>query len=360
MGPDAAPRGEAPLKQPTPAADPAPRPAAEEPPATRLVGALTAVPGLVRELGADPGAIIAAAGLDPRLLDSPSNRIAYESIVRLLDEATERTRCPHFPLLAGAAWHLSDLGQVGELIRHSPTLGLGLDEFVVHQHLNSAGAVVFLLQREGFVDFGYAIHVSLPGRAAATYSMALAAFASCLRDICGESWKPSEVLLPHAAPPDVAFHRRYFGAPLRFNAPFCALRFPAACLALPIEGADPQRLRTARAQALAAGRATIEQAASRALRTLLLHGKGSGDEVAQALAMHRRTLNRRLSAAGTTFQRVLDRVRFAVAKQLLGDTDLAIQDIAAALGYSDYVSFTRAFRRWAATSPGAWRKRPPA
>jgi AraC-like DNA-binding protein len=334
------------------------RPTAENDPATRIVGALTAVPGLIRELGADPGAVIAAAGLDPGVLDSPSHRIAYESIVRLLDEATERTRCPHFPLLAGGAWHLSDLGPVGELIRHSPTLGQGLDEFVVHQHLNSAGAVAFVLQREGFVDFGYAIHVSLPGRTAATYSMALAAFASCLRDICGHSWKPSEVLFPHAAPHDVAFHRRYFGAPLRFNAPFCALRFPTALLAQPIEGADPRRLRAARARALAAGRATIEHAASRALRTLLLHGKGSGDEVAQALAMHRRTLNRRLGAAGTTFQKVLDRVRFAVAKQLLGDTELAIPEIATALGYSDYVSFTRAFKRWAATTPGAWRKAP--
>ncbi len=78
--------------------------------------------------------------------------------------------------------------------------------------------------------------------------------------------------------------------------------------------------------------------------------------IAQALAIHRRTLNRRLSAEGTTFQKVLDQVRCAVAKELLGDSDISIAEIAALLKYADYVSFTRAFKRWTGASPGAWRK----
>ncbi|HEX5629844.1 MAG TPA: AraC family transcriptional regulator, partial [Usitatibacteraceae bacterium] len=107
------------------------------------------------------------------------------------------------------------------------------------------------------------------------------------------------------------------------------------------------------------GRATIVQRSARALRTLLLHGKGSGDDVAQALAIHRRTLNRRLNAEGTTFQKVLDTVRFAAAKEMLEDSRVPIPEIATALGYADYVSFTRAFKRWTGNTPGAWRKRSP-
>jgi AraC-like DNA-binding protein len=53
---------------------------------------------------------------------------------------------------------------------------------------------------------------------------------------------------------------------------------------------------------------------------------------------------------------MLDRVRHAVAKELLRDSDVAIPEIASALGYADSVSFTRAFKRWSATTPGAWRK----
>jgi AraC-like DNA-binding protein len=89
---------------------------------------------------------------------------------------------------------------------------------------------------------------------------------------------------------------------------------------------------------------------------LLLHGKNSGADLAQVLAMHRRTLNRRLHAEGTTFQQVLDRVRFAVPKELIEDSRVALHDIAAALGYAGLAPFMRAFRRWTGTTPGAWRQ----
>jgi AraC-like DNA-binding protein len=92
------------------------------------------------------------------------------------------------------------------------------------------------------------------------------------------------------------------------------------------------------------------------LRTLLLHGKASGEDVAQALAMHRRTLNRRLAAEGTTFQQVLDRVRCTVATELLENSDVAMHDVAETLGYAGLTPFMRAFHRWTGRTPGEWRK----
>ena len=118
------------------------------------------------------------------------------------------------------------------------------------------------------------------------------------------------------------------------------------------------RLRVAREQASAADRGVLADKVHRAVRTLLLHGKASGADISQALAMHRRTLNRRLTAEGTTFQQVLDRVRFAVAKELLENSELALPEIASALGYANSVAFIPAFRRWTGTTPGAWRQSP--
>jgi AraC-like DNA-binding protein len=328
----------------------------KDPPVTRAVGALTAVPGIIRSLGADPGPILAAAGLDPGALDDPAGRLPYGAFARLLAEAAARTRCEHFGLLAGAAWHLADLGIPGEVIRFSPTVSQGLEEFVVHQHLNSGGGVAFLVQRDGFADLGYAIHVPVPVGTAHVYDGVMAAATNFLRELCGESWNPSEVLLPHSPPANAAPFRQHFRAPVRFNSEFAAVRFPVATLDRPNAGSDPPRLRMARAKARTAGKATLVHLVARALRTLLLHGRNSGDDVAQALAMHRRTLNRRLSAEGHTFQQVLDRVRFTVAKELLGESDVPIPAIAASLGYADYVAFTRAFRRWTGATPGAWRK----
>jgi AraC-like DNA-binding protein len=94
----------------------------------------------------------------------------------------------------------------------------------------------------------------------------------------------------------------------------------------------------------------------RALRLLLIEGRKSGDDVAHALAMHRRTLNRRLRAQGTTFQAVLDQVRFGVARQLLSASEVPLDDVAATLGYAGVSPFMRSFQRWTGTTPGRWRR----
>jgi len=143
---------------------------------------------------------------------------------------------------------------------------------------------------------------------------------------------------------------------LRFHSEFCALRFPAHCLDQPIEGADPARLQIAEREADSIGRGSLLQRVYRALRMLLLTGASSGNAVAQMLTMHRRTLNRHLEQHGASFQEVLDQVRFEVARQLLQETHLAIDDIAEALGYASVTPFMRSFQRWSGTTPGRWRR----
>jgi len=92
-----------------------------------------------------------------------------------------------------------------------------------------------------------------------------------------------------------------------------------------------------------------------ALYAGLIRSAVSGDDAARHLHLHRRTLNRRLSEAGTTFRQVLDQVRFELAREMLSDTRLHIAEIAARLGYRTPSAFTRAFRRWSGNSPAHWR-----
>jgi AraC-like DNA-binding protein len=94
----------------------------------------------------------------------------------------------------------------------------------------------------------------------------------------------------------------------------------------------------------------------RVLETELLRGGCSARTIARLFAMHRRTLNRRLSAEGTGFRRVMDTVRFELACRLLADPRMTFAQVAAALKYSEPSAFTRAFRRWSGgQTPTAWR-----
>ena len=319
------------------------------------VGGFTAVPAIIRQLGADPISIFRDVGLAPGCFDTPEQRIPYAAMGALFQEAARRTGCAHFGLLCGRVWHLSDLGMVGDLLRNSPTVGRALQTLTVYQHINSEGGLAFLLRRDSVVDLGYAIYHPAVTGAPEIYDTLMAGGCNFLRELCGVGWTPSEVFFPHSRPLDLNPYQRFFRASLRFDSEFCALRFPLHWLDRPVPGADPERLRIADREARAAGHGQLLEQVSRALRVLLLHGKSSGNDVAQMLAMHRRTLNRRLKAQGVTFQLVLDEVRFEVAQQLLADTQVAIDDVSAALGYASVSPFMRSFQRWSGTTPGRWR-----
>lgn len=320
------------------------------------VGAFSMLPMLLRRFGADPVDALAAAGLVPSALDDPEDRIPFAALGPLLAESVIRTRCAHFGLIAGRVWHLSDLGIVGELMRQSPTVRDALQRFAFYQHLNSECAVAFVREVANVVELGWAIYGSELKGLEPFGDTCLAAGVNFLRELCGPAWAPSEVLLAHASPRDTAMYRQFFKVQPRFNAEVCAIRFPASWMNCPVEDAEPIRLRIAEQQARAKGRPRLLQQVYRALRILLLSGKSSGDDVANVLSMHRRTLNRRLKAQATTFQIVLDQLRFEVACQLLSASEVSLDDVAAVLGYAGVSPFMRSFRRWAGTTPGRWRR----
>ena len=73
------------------------------------------------------------------------------------------------------------------------------------------------------------------------------------------------------------------------------------------------------------------------------------------LRIHERTLNRRLRAQGTSFQRELDNTRHEMARYFLGETSMSLAKIAEALAYADTTAFSRAFKRWSGVTPTGWR-----
>lgn len=320
------------------------------------VGALGVIPPLLRQFGVDPAPVLAAAGLEASALDLADNTIPYAAFGRIMGEGARRSRCEHFGLLVGQAWHLSSLGLVGQLMRHAPTVGEALRSAIVHHHLNSQGGVVFLREHEAMAELGYAIYHRGTEGTGQIYDGVLASLVNFMRELCGPAWVPAEVRLARAAPADAGPYRRLFRCRVRFDSELNALRFPAEWLERPVASGDAGVLRVLERQASALAQPDLVEKLRRSLRVLLLQRVVSGDAVADMLAMHRRTLNRRLQAQGTTFRAVLEDVRFEAACQLLGATQLALDDVAEALGYAGVSPFTRAFRRSSGTSPGQWRR----
>jgi len=80
------------------------------------------------------------------------------------------------------------------------------------------------------------------------------------------------------------------------------------------------------------------------------------EDIADALHVSARTMQRRLQEEGSSFQRVLEEARHQLARHYLNNSVLELNEAAYLLGYNDSNSFVRAFRSWEGIPPARWRE----
>lgn len=164
-------------------------------------------------------------------------------------------------------------------------------------------------------------------------------------------------------PMDHALLREHFDCPIVFAAASDAMVFDRQALDLPFATADGGAFahvvdglerRLAEGEGFPALIADVRVAIARQLS----EGRPADiASVSRRLLTSRRTLQRRLSERGTTFQQQLDGVRRTTASRLLAATELDAVAIAMLLGFAEPNSFARAFRLWERTTPARWRER---
>jgi AraC-like DNA-binding protein len=82
--------------------------------------------------------------------------------------------------------------------------------------------------------------------------------------------------------------------------------------------------------------------------------------VAEKLSVSARGLRRKLEAEGESFQNLKNRTRQDLAIKRLASSDIPLEDIAAELGFSGAMAFTRAFKGWTKKTPQEYREQRPA
>ena len=91
------------------------------------------------------------------------------------------------------------------------------------------------------------------------------------------------------------------------------------------------------------------------LKRLLAGERPAIEHVARELRLSKRTLQRRLTEDGITFQQLMEEARRELARHYLLHSSLELNETAYLLGYDDANSFFRAFHEWEGTTPGQWR-----
>ena len=95
------------------------------------------------------------------------------------------------------------------------------------------------------------------------------------------------------------------------------------------------------------------------VRRLLLSapaGTRGAEDVARAMFVTKRTLQRRLEREGTSYREITEKLYSELAVRHLRETGHTIESVAVLLGYYDTAAFRKAFQRWYGQSPGEYRR----
>lgn len=267
---------------------------------------------------------------------------------------------PNMGLRLGQALPRGVYGLFEYVVRTAPTLRHVCERMTrYHALVNPVIRFAFEASRKDAVIRHFVV-----GRAEAlgrqTNELVVASMLQWLRELRGEAFVPTEVVLAHGPPPDLAEHRAYFRCPLRWNGGENRLTFPADLLSAPVPVADGALAQVLERQAEAV-LATIPVPAPHAnpwmasvrrrVAELLSDGTPTAALVARPFRMSVRTLHRRLADGGLTFHALLDDVRRELAEGWMRDERRSLSEIAFMLGFSELSSFTRAYKRWTGAAP---------
>jgi AraC-like DNA-binding protein len=180
-----------------------------------------------------------------------------------------------------------------------------------------------------------------------------------VRMLSAERSHLKQVWLPHPPVATRAVYRRHLVAPVEFNARLAAIAIDRSDLDLAL-GEHNEELRALAVDYLNVrfpARATSVAAQVRAvIERLLGTGECSYTQVADALSMHPRTLQRRLRQERSTFEAIKDDARRDLTERYLACADVPFTQITALLDYQEQSALTRSCQRWFHRTPRALRE----
>jgi AraC-like DNA-binding protein len=326
--------------------------------------ALQGYEAATRSVGVDPIAQLAHVDLPPETLVATDNFISYLAFIRLLENTAEAGKCVDFGLRLARYQEAFIEGPLTLLMRYADSLNEALSLGAQYGYVFSPAmraSLTPVAEHPELVDLTLIANVRGQKNCAQTTEYVLFAVAQVLRWLSHGQIRPLLIMAPHARLSPVEHYARYMPCECRFDMPFAAIRIAASDLTLALPERNPLLLQMAKSyieQNFGVSKQLISDRVRVLSRQLMGVGRATQGDIAKALAMHAKTLQRRLLAEGQRFDVLLDgerRDRFV--ELLMQPSRPNLAQIALMVGYSEQAALTRSCQRWFGCSPSALRLR---
>ncbi|MRW94044.1 helix-turn-helix domain-containing protein [Duganella sp. FT80W] len=311
--------------------------------------------------GVTPQALEQAAGLAAGSLDPLPESLPADDYVRLLDIGATLADDPHFGLHVGQCVKLGTYTVYGLILLSCRDFGHVFEQTMRYEQLaHDLGRSAIDIDDDTAYYTWHSNYGSQHRHLADSVFAGIRVFSNWL---AGITLPAHQLTLTHdGGPPELRDeYVRVLGDMPVFGAEANVASFNAMMLSWPVPNADVSLYPVLQQHAeqlllqRAASQPSITHQVQAAIAASLSRGQVRLASVAEELKLTPRTLQRKLSESGATFQQLLDQVRFELAKDYLRRPELGLVDIAFLLGYQEQSAFNHAFKEWAGVNPGAWR-----
>jgi AraC-like DNA-binding protein len=267
----------------------------------------------------------------------------------------------------GASISLKEHGYIGYAAGNAETLGQALEMLTKYFRTRTTLFTLTIIEEGEFniiqvddqADLGEGLNFWVQGILGTLMRVTTEIFGD---DLQQKLMEQSEARLSFERPESISEELADALEGVSFGHTISQLRIPKSLMDLPLK--DPDKLVSEMAQKHCEDQlmniAPMQQSIVSRVRRSLEAEKGvypNLEEVAGELNMSSRSLKRKLKAADSSFQKILDNLRKTEAVEYLSHSDQTIDEISRLLGFSDPSNFGRAFKKWMGVSPRAYRSR---
>lgn len=319
---------------------------------------------LMQSLGVDPLPLLRRCHIALESLQDDEALLPLRATMQLAELSAAQTGVGDFGLRLAERQDIGILGPLGIVLQNAPTAAQALRYASRYLFVHSPGVAMSFLDPSPRVDNAVELvfDVNLPERPQQrqTIDLTLGIAHRIIALLTGEHYRLEMVTLPHTPIAPLSHYRRFFGVPVLAQQERAALHIHRATLDASMRGTNPA-LRQITEDFLARHfRNPDESLSSRvrlALRRMLGTPQASKTDIAAMLAVHPRTLQRRLAAEGSSFEAIREALRQELALQYLRETTIPLGQLSGLLGFPEQSAFSRACRRWFGEAPSALRGR---
>lgn len=320
-----------------------------------------AISRALADSGVDAQALFTEVGVDYALVNRPDKRIPVADMTRLWGLAVQRTGNPVFGLTVARHVNLTTFHALGVAAIASETISDAANVISRFAAMISDGIDMQVLIDDREAGLVLGMRPGYPRFANASVEATFASIVLTARQIT-PALQLSRVTFQHPCAGNPDAYAAFFDCPVLFDAPQDGVFAGSEILSgAPLPASSPGLAQANAALCEAYLSARQRGDTGTRVRELIQRGLQQGlalslPEVASAMAMSERKLQRLLREEGIQYRELLDEVRGELAQQLLADTDQAIARVAEQLGFDSLSAFSRAMRRWSGKTPRAMRQ----